>query len=211
MKAPPRHRKSEPLRTQHVKFWPGLFLPLVVCAATNKTAQLPPGQRPASWATPLEKPGLPNLHQVSPTLYRGAQPSHEGMLQLQQMGVKTVIALRGLHDDDALVKGTSLAHVTIRFHTWHPEEGDMVKFLKVVMDPDHQPVFVHCKRGIDRTGTIVALYRVAAQGWTKEEAIRELTQGGFGYDDMFPNLVAYVKNLDVASLKRKAGILPDKP
>src|ERR1051326_9305937 len=97
MKAPPRHRKSEPLRTQHVKFWPGLFLPLVVCAATNKTAQLPPGQRPASWATPLEKPGLPNLHQVSPTLYRGAQPSHEGMLQLQQMGVKTVIALRGLH------------------------------------------------------------------------------------------------------------------
>src|SRR2546422_5079098 len=61
------------------------FLPLIAGAGTNKTAQLPPSERPVAWAAPLEKPGLPNLHRVTPTLFRGAQPSHKGMLQLEQM------------------------------------------------------------------------------------------------------------------------------
>lgn len=186
------------------------FAPLVVSGGTNKTAQLSPSERPAAWGTPLEKPGLPNLHQVSPILFRGAQPSHEGMLQLEQMGVKTVVNLRGFHDDEDRLTGTKLSYVSIRFHTWHPEEADMVKFLKAVTNTNKQPVFVHCKRGIDRTGTMVALYRIAVQGWTKDEAVREMTQGGFGYDDMFPNLVTYVKGLDVAVLQKKAGIHHDK-
>lgn len=177
------------------------FTPLILSAGTNKTVQLPPSERPATWATPLEKPGLPNLHQVSPILFRGAQPSPEGML------VKTVVCLRGLHDDELPPEDSTLSCVSIRFHTWHPEEDDMVKFLETMTDPKKQPVFVHCKRGIDRTGTMVALYRIAVQGWSKDEAVREMTQGGFGYDDLFPNLVEYVKNLDVDRIKRKAGIL----
>ena len=128
------------------------------------------------------------------------------MLQLKAMGVKTVLSLRGMHDDEDLVEGTSLAKIRIRFHTWHPEEEDMLRFLKIITDPDRQPVFVHCRRGIDRTGTMVAIYRMCIQGWPKAEAIREMTQGGFGYDDKFPNLVDYVRNLDVDKLKEKAGL-----
>jgi protein tyrosine/serine phosphatase len=172
----------------------------------EKTVQLPANERPATWASPLEKPGLPNLNQVSSVLFRGAQPTHEGMGQLEKMGVKTVVNLRGLHDNRDKLSGTKLSNVTIRFHTWHPEDEDMVKFLKTVTDTNRQPVFVHCKRGIDRTGTMVAVYRIAVQGWSKDEAVREMTQGGFGYDDMFPNLVEYVKKLDVPSLQKKAGI-----
>lgn len=175
-------------------------------SSTNSIAPLPPGERPATWAVRLDKPGLPNFFQVSPVLYRGAQPVAGGMAQLQNLGVKTVVNLRGFHDDDDLMEGTSLAQVSIPFHTWHPEEEDMVKFLQTVTDPAKQPVFVHCKRGIDRTGTMVAVYRIAVQGWTKEEALREMTRGGFGYDGLFPNLVKHVKNLDVDQLKQKAGI-----
>ena len=188
----------------------GLCLPLVVGGTTNQTAQLPPSERPTTWATPIQKVGLPNLHQVSPVLFRGAQPTHEGMQKLDQMGVKTIINLRGLHDDEDKLKDTKLAYVSIRFHTWHPEDEDMVKFLKAVTDTNRQPIFVHCQRGIDRTGTMVAIYRIAVQGWTKDEAVREMTQGGFGYDDMFPNLVTYVKELDVAALQKRAGIRPAK-
>ena len=187
-----------------------LLTPLIVGGSANKAAQLPQSERPVKWATPLKKSGLPNLSQVSPVLFRGAQPSHEGMLQLEQMGVKTVVNLRGLHDDEDRLTGTKLSYVSIRFHTWHPEAEDMVEFLKAVTDTYKQPVFVHCKRGIDRTGTMVALYRVAVQGWTKDEAIREMTKGGFGFDDMFPNLVTYLKELDVAALQKKAGIHHDK-
>ena len=128
------------------------------------------------------------------------------MRELQKMGVKTIINLRGLHDDEDRMEGTTLGYVSIRFHTWHPEEEDMVAFLKAATDPAKQPVFVHCKRGIDRTGTMSALYRIAVQGWTKDEALREMTQGGFGYDDLFPNLVEYVRRVDVEKLKQKAGI-----
>jgi protein tyrosine/serine phosphatase len=182
-------------------------LPTVTLGGTTNTGQLPQAQRPAAWATPLQKPGLPNLHRVSSVLYRGAQPSREGMLQLEQMGVKTVVDLRGFHDDTDKLPGTKLSCVTIRFYTWHPEDDDMVRFLKTVTDINKQPVFVHCERGIDRTGTMVAVYRMAVQGWSKDEAIREMTQGGFGYDNLFPNLVAYLKALDVATLQKKAGIV----
>jgi protein tyrosine/serine phosphatase len=184
-----------------------LLVPLAFVELRTRTPQLSESARPQSWAQPLKKEGLPNLHQVSPILFRGAQPSHEGMVQLEQMGVKTIVNLRGLHDDEDRINGTKLSYVSIHFHTLLPEEGEMVKFLKTITQTNSQPVFVHCNRGIDRTGTMVALYRIAVQGWTKEEAVREMTEGGFGYDDMFPNLVRYVKGLDVAALQKKAGIL----
>ena len=185
-----------------VSLWTGLSCH----GAPGKTEQLPKAERPITWALPVEQSGLPNLFQVSSNLFRGAQPTHAGMLQLKAMGVKTVLSLRGMHDDDELVEGTSLAKLRIRFHTWHPEEEDMLRFLRVVTNPERLPVFVHCKRGIDRTGTMAAIYRMCVQGWPKGEAIREMTQGGFGYDDMFPNLVDYLRNLDVDELKQKAGI-----
>ena len=190
--------------------WPGFHQPtrFGYLEFSQKTVQLPPAERPATWAMPVAKPGLPNLHKVSPALYRGAQPTRAGMSELQAMGIKTLVSLRGLHDDENLTAGTSLGYVGIPFHIWHPEEEDMLKFLKVVSDPARQPVFVHCKRGIDRTGTMVALYRIAIQGWSKEEAIREMTQGGFGYDDLFPNLISYLEKLDVEGLRQKAGIKP---
>jgi hypothetical protein len=112
--------------------------------APGKTEQLPKSERPATWAAPLEKEGLPNLFQVSSNLFRGAQPTHAGMVQLKAMGIKTVLSLRGMHDDDDLVAGTDLAHEQIRFYTWHPEEKDMLRFLKVATDPARLPVFVHC-------------------------------------------------------------------
>ena len=41
-------------------------------------------------------------------------------------------------------------------------------------DPAKRPVFVHCKHGADRTGTMVAFYRILFEGWSKDEAIREM-------------------------------------
>ena len=60
----------------------------------------PPADRPADWATPLSRPGLLNLHQVADNLYRGAQPTEVGFLELKAMGIKTVINLRNFHDGD---------------------------------------------------------------------------------------------------------------
>ena len=77
----------------------------------------------------------------------------------------------------------------------------MLAFLRVVADPARVPVFVHCSHGADRTGAMTAAYRVVVQGWDKEEAIREMIQGGFGYHTLWDNLPATIRKLDVPALK----------
>jgi protein tyrosine/serine phosphatase len=76
----------------------------------------------------------------------------------------------------------------------------MRRFLAVVGDPARQPVFVHCLRGSDRTGMAVAVYRMSAEGWSREEAIDEMVRGGFGFNRRFRNLEGYLRSLDVAAL-----------
>ncbi len=157
-----------------------------------------------NWAIPIEKPGLPNLHKVTENLYRGAQPSAEGFWQLKQMGVKTVVNLRSFHSDRDELGETGLAYEHIYMKTWHPEDEEVVRFLQIVMDRDRTPVFVHCQQGADRTGLMCAVYRVAMCGWTKEEAIEEMTSDEFGFHGIWDNLADYLKELDIEELKRRA-------
>jgi protein tyrosine phosphatase (PTP) superfamily phosphohydrolase (DUF442 family) len=164
--------------------------------------------RPANWAVAAPKPisGLPNFYSVTPNLYRGAQPTAEGMRALEAMGVKTVLSLRAFNDDDSLLPQTRLAHPRIRFKTWHPEDEDVVRFLRIVTDPNNAPVFVHCRYGSDRTGTMIAIYRIAVQNWDREEAIREMVEGGYGFYPMWENLKTYLRRLDIDAIRREAGL-----
>ncbi len=156
------------------------------------------------WAVPIEKPGLPNLHQVSEDLYRGAQPTAEGFRQLKALGVKTVINLRFFHSDRELITGTDLEYEEISMNTWHTEDEDVVRFLTLVSDKSRAPFFVHCQHGADRTGMMCAVYRIVIQGWTRDEAIKEMTSGGFGFHEIWPNLVAYLQAFDLEKLKQHA-------
>jgi hypothetical protein len=90
---------------------------------------------------------------------------------------------------------------------WHPERKEAVRFLQIATNPDRTPVLVHCQHGADRTGSMCALYRVAVQGWTKEKAIREMTDGGFGYHEVWKNLPKWIREMDVQSVKKDAGIV----
>jgi len=182
---------------------PLALLLLTACACAGQEA---PEKRPADWATPVELDGVPNLHQVSPTLYRSAQPTAEGMKGLEKLGVKTIVNLRSFHSDRDEIEGTDLAYEHIYMKAWHPEEKEAVRFLRIVTDPKQQPVLVHCKHGADRTGTMCAIYRVAIQGWTKDEAIREMTDGGFGFHTIWGNLPHWIRDLDIDRIKKQAGL-----
>jgi protein tyrosine phosphatase (PTP) superfamily phosphohydrolase (DUF442 family) len=167
-------------------------------------------QRPAEWAQPIEKPGLPNLHKVSDELYRGAQPTAEGMRELVKMGVKTVVNLRSFHSDSDEIGGTPLGYEHIWVKAWHAEDEDIIKFLQIVTDRKKTPVFVHCEYGADRTGMMVAVYRIAVQGWTKGEALGEMTKGGFGWHKVWENLADHIRKMDVEALKKKAGLVKEE-
>jgi len=185
-------------------------LPLALLAflllATSVAGMEPSTDRPAAWAQPMELAGAPNLHKVSDTLYRSAQPTAEGMRNLEKMGIKTILNLRSFHSDRDEIGDIGLAYEHIEMKAWHAEEEDAVNFLRIVTDPARAPVLVHCQHGADRTGTMVALYRVAVQGWTKEEALREMTTGGFGFHSVFQNLTEWVRDLDIEAIKNKAGV-----
>ncbi len=169
-------------------------------------AEISPTNGPVRWAKPIQLDGVPNLHKVSDTLYRSAQPSAEGMGRVKAMGVETIVNLRSFHSDRSKIGDTGLAYEHIYMKAWHPEEKEAVRFLQIVTNPKRTPVLVHCQHGADRTGTMCALYRVVVQGWTKEEAIKEMTQGGFGFHGIWDNLINWINALDIEKIKARAGI-----
>ena len=162
-----------------------------------------------AWAEPVELPGVPNLHKVSDDLYRGAQPTDEGMAALHKMGIKTIVNLRSFHSDRDEIGDLPLGYEHITMKTWHAEDKEVVRFLRIVGDEGRRPVFVHCQRGADRTGTMCAIYRIFVQGWSKDDAIAEMTEGGFGFYEGWQNLIDYIRELDVERIRERAGAKAD--
>ncbi|MEN6428271.1 MAG: tyrosine-protein phosphatase [Phycisphaerales bacterium] len=158
------------------------------------------------WAEPLTFPGLPNLHKVSDDLYRGAQPTAEGIKQLQAMGIKTIINLRSSDTDRNILDSADLTYERIPMMAWRARDDDVVRFLRIVTNESRLPAFVHCQRGADRTGMMVAVYRIVVQGWDMEQALAEMTQGGFRFYSGWQNLVRYIEELDVDAIRQRAGI-----
>jgi protein tyrosine/serine phosphatase len=145
--------------------------------------------------------GLRNFAKVSDVLYRGAQPTQEGFRTLKAMGVKTVINLRAAHSDRDKLAGTGLNYVHIRAKAWHPETEDVLKALRVILDPANQPVFVHCQHGADRTGMIIASYRMVEQGWKREEAAKELPN--FHFHPVWTEITGYLASFDREEVKKR--------
>jgi protein tyrosine phosphatase (PTP) superfamily phosphohydrolase (DUF442 family) len=186
----------------------GIFITAVLISFVFMAAA-PQEQRPSKWAQPVKVDGVQNLFKVSNDLYRSEQPTAEGFKNLKKLGIKTVVNLRNFHTDSTLIRDTGLEYEHIYMKSWHAENEDAVKFLKIVTDPKKTPVLVHCQHGADRTGTMCAVYRLAVQGWSKDEALKEMTDGGFGFHEIWANLPEWIKKLDVEKIKKEAGI-PDK-
>jgi protein tyrosine phosphatase (PTP) superfamily phosphohydrolase (DUF442 family) len=179
-----------------------LLAPTIVAHSGEPTEK----SRPADWAAKLDRPGLPNLHKVSDGLYRGAQPTAEGIHELKKLGVKTILSLRAGHSDKDILGKSKIGYEHIPMKAWHPTQDEVVRFLQIVGDKRRRPVFVHCQHGADRTGTMCAVYRVVIEGWTKQQAIDEMTKGGFGFHSVFTNLPKFIEDLDVEKVKEKAGL-----
>lgn len=152
--------------------------------------------------------GCGNLYKVSDVLYRGEQPTVEGFKELEKLGIKTVVNLRSLHSDRDELEGSKLGYEHIRMETWDPELEEVKAFLTIVTDPEKQPVFVHCMHGADRTGTMVAVYRIVIEGWDNEKAIEEMRKGPFGFHEIWTGLPDFLKELDTEALKNEFPTMP---
>jgi len=144
---------------------------------------------------------------VSEDLYRSAQPSANGFKELQRLGIRTIINLRSRHSDKAALKDTTLRCEEIEMTAAFPSDEQVVQFLRIISNKDDGPFLVHCQHGSDRTGTMTAIYRMVIRGWSKDEAVAEMTHGGFGFHTIWRmTLVPYRRKTNVDLLKEKAGL-----
>ena len=168
-------------------------------------ATSPPGPATETLTSPCGDcvRGVVNFAKVSPSLWRGSQPTAEGFRDLEAAGVRTVINFRHDHDDSKLLAGTNLKYVRIRTYAWNPKEADLVQFLRVMKNPDNWPVFVHCNKGQDRVGFYTAAYRIVIDGWSADDAIRELFQ--FKYNPIWYRIPVVLRQIDVEKLKAQVA------
>jgi tyrosine-protein phosphatase SIW14 len=133
-----------------------------------------------------DPPGLPNFHQVNDHIYRGGQPSAQGFEHLAKLGIKTVIDLREPGDrslsERKMVEADGMRYTSVPMAGFHAPTGEQVsKVLKMLDDSSAAPVFIHCRRGADRTGTVIACYRVWHDHWENRKALQEAKSMGMSW------------------------------
>ena len=142
--------------------------------------------------------GVGDFAEVTPTLYRGSQPTHEGFKELAKMGIQIVVDIRGTKRDSEgkEVRKLGMQYVSIPWHCPFPRDEVFARFLKLLRDNPGKKVFVHCRLGDDRDGMMIASYRMAVEAWSAEEAMKEMQTFGFTRAHHFicPGLARYEKH-----------------
>jgi tyrosine-protein phosphatase SIW14 len=179
-----------------------LLLAITMCTGEERqhkgrrSASHPHSARPISHKRKIK--GIGNFGEVTPTLFRGGQPTHQGFKALAKMEVDIVVDTRGnrTNSEGKEVRRLGMRYVAIPWHCPFPDDAVFVRFLKLLQENPNKKVFVHCRLGDDRTGMMVAAYRMAAQGWTADQAMHEMHQFGFSsaHHVICPALASYEKS-----------------
>jgi protein tyrosine phosphatase (PTP) superfamily phosphohydrolase (DUF442 family) len=178
-----------------------LLLVLVLGGYTSKARP-----RPATWAQRVPSSTLKNWYQLDADVYRSEQPTREGFEEIRAKGIETIINLRDKHSDAPLAEGLGFQLVDVPMTAGGFSEEDIVKAL-VAIQSAPKPVLVHCQYGADRTGVVMAMYRIVVQGWAKQDALAEMRGGGYGFHWLsYPNIPAFIEKVDVAGIKDRLKI-----
>ncbi len=151
---------------------------------------------------------LPNFHSVTDQIFRGGQPSEEGLNLLKQKGIATIINLReeatAIEAERVFVESIGLQYISIPLRPFDiPTTESIEKFLILIHEKNHQPFFIHCLHGMDRTGLMVGLYRMKYSDWTYERTVEEMLSRGF--HQAFKNLSSVLESYAVKWGKLQPG------
>jgi tyrosine-protein phosphatase SIW14 len=137
-------------------------------------------------------PGLSNVGRVNQGVFRGALPEADGYATLKRMGIRTVINLCTTESEKEKVEkaGMRSLEVPMEMSTLGlKEKVDMV--VALMADPANHPVFVHCREGRDRTGIVVAAFRMKVEKWPLADAEAEMHS--FGFNDIWVHFKRFIR------------------
>jgi tyrosine-protein phosphatase SIW14 len=154
-------------------------------------------------------PGIENFQQVDSHVYRGAQPTEEGLKYLANIGVKTVIDLRETdgrsRKEEQAVTAAGMKYVNVPMTgLTPPTEAEISRILNILENDVAGAVFVHCKRGADRTGTVIASYRIDHDGWDNARALSEAKAQGMSFFQL-PRQ-EYIRTFQAQKLEAKHAV-----
>jgi len=152
-----------------------------------------------TWARPVDSSF--KLFEMSPTLYRSALPKPQNLKVLEQLQVRTVVSL-SKEDDREWLGNSGITLISIPLHADRVNDADVLRVLNTLQLAETRgPVLMHCKHGSDRTGLMGAMFRTVIQGWSKQEALSEMLNGGYGQADDMDDARRYVERADVDKLR----------
>ena len=166
-----------------------LLLPLTVTLCVADERGLPPQH------------GIGNFGKISESLYRGAQPDAAGIESLARLGIKSIINLRMTNDvwqaEASAARASGITYTNVPFKVLgRPTDARMTTLLAVIQSLP-APVFVHCEHWCDRTGMIIACYRIRHDGWSKETALDEARK--YGLSRLEHGMIDYIRDFGRAS------------
>ena len=141
--------------------------------------------------------GVRNFGRVETRLYRGGQPSDAGFVALKNLGIDIVVSFTigdtGTAAERRRVESLGMAFVNLPWSAIHtPSHEEVAAFLELLRSHSDKTIFVHCWQGVDRTGVMIALFRIAFDHWTAAQALDEMR--AFHYHYIFqPHLLRYVE------------------
>jgi hypothetical protein len=192
-----------------------LFLAVILlmsgCATCKSTSTI--GPRPLAWAVQMKSTcDVSNFYKINSNLYRSAQPTEDGIAQLVDpkvgIKIKTIIDLREFHGDTIGVAASKFRIERVPMNAGEEDskviDKDVVKVMKIISNQENGPFLIHCQHGSDRTGLMIAMYRIIYQRWTKDKAIDEMVNGGYGFHSMwYNNIIEYIKKADIDKLRKQ--------
>lgn len=169
---------------------------LVSCSLFGQSLQ----NRPSKWAQPEKAAGLKNAYRLNDSIYRCAQPDSAGLEALHKLKVRTVLNLRTSHSDNPAWTDPSMLLLDVRMSVHDQDTDQLIKALRVLHSAP-KPIVVHCRHGSDRTGLVLAMYRIVFEGWSRAEAIHEMVEGGYGFHTKYQHIVHYLETFDIDAVK----------
>lgn len=144
----------------------------------------------------VSKIRIDNFGKITDKYYRGAQPKGQDYADLAALGIKTVINLTSDDADSteqAMVEKAGMKYYQIPMTTHEPPTpAKIAEFLGLASNAESTPIYVHCVGGKHRTGVMTAIYRMADEGWSADQAFKEMKQYKFGADFLHKEFKSFV-------------------